>query len=344
MKTSIYTILSAALIVGCSSTPKNKVAEDNAPRLVKLASFTGAQVTGVTATHDGRLFANFPRWRDNLPFSVVEVMPDGSYKPYPNEAWNEYDGTPKKYKFTCVQSVVAHGDDLYVLDPSNPEMKGVVGQPHLYRFDLKTNKLSRSWSFGTAEAPKNSYLNDLRITDDKIFITDSGAGALVVIDRATNEISRKLADSPSTKAEPVDVTVDGNTIPMKINADGIAYNESEDKIYYHSVTGNTLYRVPTSSIKDAEVENLGATPKPDGMIFDKRGNLYMADVENHSIVYRTPKGEIKTLIQDSSIGWADTFSIRGNDLIFTNSRLNDTKIGEDVGDKDFAIYKVPLAL
>ena len=50
----------------------------------KVVSFKGIQVTGVSVTDKGRIFANFPRWRTGVPFSVVEIFADGSYKPYPN--------------------------------------------------------------------------------------------------------------------------------------------------------------------------------------------------------------------------------------------------------------------
>ncbi len=63
-------------------------AQPQAHPLTKVAAFQGIQVTGVTVTDTGRLFANFPRWHENLPFSVVEIMPDGSYQPYPDAGWN----------------------------------------------------------------------------------------------------------------------------------------------------------------------------------------------------------------------------------------------------------------
>lgn len=85
-----------------------------------VASFKGIQVTGVTISSNGRLFANFPRWHENLPFSVVEVSLNGEYKPYPDEAWNTWNGRPAENKFTCVQSVVAHENSLFVLDPASP--------------------------------------------------------------------------------------------------------------------------------------------------------------------------------------------------------------------------------
>jgi len=57
--------------------------------LQAVASFDH-QVTGVTVAPDGRIFVNFPRWTEDTPVSVAELMPDGSTKPYPNEEWNKW--------------------------------------------------------------------------------------------------------------------------------------------------------------------------------------------------------------------------------------------------------------
>lgn len=43
------------------------------------------QVTGISVSKTGRLFVNFPRWSDHYLNAVVEVMPDGSMKPFPDE-------------------------------------------------------------------------------------------------------------------------------------------------------------------------------------------------------------------------------------------------------------------
>ena len=49
-------------------------------RLQSVATFDH-QVTGVTVAPDGRIFVNFPRWTEDSPVSVAELMPDGSIKP-----------------------------------------------------------------------------------------------------------------------------------------------------------------------------------------------------------------------------------------------------------------------
>lgn len=373
MKALLPVVVLSLIVSACSSVEKNKnknevvdkktiglLPTEKQPDLVEVAQFKEAQVTGVTVSKDGRLFASFPRWRDDLPFSVVEIMKDGSFKPYPDKTWNSWNGKPEKNKFTCVQSVFVHENSLFVLDPSSPEMKEVVGKAKLFEFDLETNKLKQYWEFDEKVAPKNSYLNDLRIDENEnmVYITDSGLGGLIVLDMTTGNSKRLLDKHPSTKSENVTLTVEKKEFTLadgtkpQIHSDGIALNPVDDKLYYHALTGYTLYRVPTSELKTdkkdetrlvKKVENLGATPAPDGMIFDKNGNLYMADLERNAISYRTPDGDMKILIQDERLKWPDSFTIdANNNLIFTDSLLQDAPAGSPVEDMTFKIYKVAL--
>src|SRR5690606_13537444 len=128
----------------------------------------------------------------------------------------------------------------------------------------------------------------------------------------------------------------------------------DNKLYYHALSGYTLYRVPASALNRSgrnetqlvkSIENLGETPAPDGMIFDDKGNLYMGDLERNAISYRTPKGDIKILIQDERIKWPDTFTIdKNNNLYFTDSLLHNAPVGESTEGMTFKIYKVALPL
>ncbi len=370
MKSLTCAALATLVLISCS-TPKEKQSDEyvdkktvgtlpteQEPVLEKIAEFRGVQVTGVTVGPEGRMFANFPRWRKDVPFSVVEITPDGNHKPYPDKSWNTWKGRPEKNVFTCVQSVVAHGNSLFVLDPSSPNMEGVVGKAMLYEFNLSTNKLANSWSFDKEVAPKKSYLNDVRIDDagNKAYITDSGLGGIVILDMETGKSTRVLGDHASTKAESVVLTVEKKPFLLKgaapkIHSDGIALDPSENRLYWHALTGYHLYSVPTEVLHgqldeskiEEKVSNMGVTPAPDGMIFDKNGNLYMADLERNAVSYRTPKGDMKILIQDERIKWPDSFSIDDdNNLIFTDSLLQDTAMGEPVDNMSFSIYKVSL--
>lgn len=357
------TLVLALLISACATKTTDKkittspLPTETQPVLEKVTEFRGAQVTGVTVSRSGRMFANFPRWRDNIPYSVIEVTKDGKHLPYPDESWNKWRGRPEKNIFTSVQSVVAFGDSLFVLDPSSPKMEAVVGNAKLYEFDLVTNSLVRTYTFDKKVAPKKSYLNDLRVdpNNGKIYITDSGLGGIVVLDRESGNARRVLDGHASTKSENVTLLVNGQAFMMKgkapkIHSDGIALDDNN--LYYHALTGYHLYSIPTEALADnsltttevaEKVQSRGVTPALDGMIFDKLGNLYMADLERNAVAYRTPNGEMKILIQDERIQWPDTFTIDGqNNLIFTDSALQRAPAGQHVDNQTFTIYKVAL--
>jgi Major royal jelly protein len=83
------------------------------------------------------------------------------------------------------------------------------------KIDLGTNKIVQMISFDETTAPPKSYLNDVRVDTkrDHAYITESGTGALIVVDLNTGTARRLLADHPSTKAEPdAEIIVDGMKI------------------------------------------------------------------------------------------------------------------------------------
>lgn len=326
--------------------------------LLGVADFSGMQVTGITVSKSGRTFASFPRWRDGVNVSVVEVKADGSWVPYPNSDWNTWTGAPAHNRFTCVQTVFADGNSLFVLDPSNPMFRGVVGQAALYEFDLTTNTLKNSWKFDDKAAPPRSYLNDLRVDTQRglIYISDSGLGAILVLDTATGKTWRALEESPSTKSEPMTLVANGKPLlkpngrPLRIHVEGLALYSGY--LYYHSSTARRLYRISTEALAiptmtateiAGHVEDLGAVPPADGMAFDKMGNLFMGDLEKNAILVRRPNGEIRTFLRDPELKWVDSLAISPSDeLVFTDSRIGTVTPGTAVTGVTFSVYKVVL--
>lgn len=41
--------------------------------LIAVATFDGPMSTGVTVSRPGRIFANYPRWGDDMRFTVVKI-------------------------------------------------------------------------------------------------------------------------------------------------------------------------------------------------------------------------------------------------------------------------------
>src|SRR3954463_5214346 len=97
----------------------------------------GPMPTGVSVSHTGRIFVNFPQWGDDPPATVVELR-DGQEVPFPNEDWNSPKGQDDADAFVSVQSIVVDpADRLWVLDTGSPLFEPTKpGGPKLVRVDL----------------------------------------------------------------------------------------------------------------------------------------------------------------------------------------------------------------
>ena len=308
---------------------------------LELVAESARQWTGVAVAPDGRLFVNYPRWSDDVPISVAELV-DGRPRPYPSQAWNQWaPGRDPATGFVCVQSVtVDDRGSLWILDPANPGFQGVVpGGPKLLKVDLATNTVVETFRFDETVAPPNSYLNDLRIDTGRgvVYLSESGAGALVVLDTKTGRSRRLLADHASTKAEPIDVVIEGT--PWKrdgqtpqVHADGIALSPDRRWVYYQALTGRTMYRVPTAALRDAglsaealaaSVERVAESGVSDGIAFGRDGNLYLSSLEEDAINRLTPAHVRERVVHDPRLAWPDSFAVaRDGSLYVTTAQIH----------------------
>lgn len=332
--------------------------------LKEVASFPNSQVTGVgVSTKSGRVFVNFPFWSDDHTISVAEIV-NGQPRPFPDREWNSPG--PAGSHFVCVQSVVVDANDfLWILDPAAPKTKEIVkGGPKLVKVDLTTNRVVQTIPFNEDIAPAKSYLNDVRIdTDANIaYITESGIGSLVVVDLKSGKARRLLAGHKSTQVEPgVTIRVDGKELidqeknkPPQFAADGIALDQKNGYLYYHALTGHTLYRIKTSYLNDeklskhdleSKVENLGQTPAPDGMLEASDGSLYLTDVKGGAILHwDLASRKTTTVIQNKRLLWPDTMSWGPTGSLYvTASQIENMpkfNAGKSTRTEPYKLYKV----
>ncbi len=308
------------------------------------------QITGVAVTRDNRIFVNFPRWTEDAPISVAEVFPDGSYRAYPNDEWNAWRNhlkgqmTPHNH-FICVQSVVVDSrDQLWVLDPAAPNTDQFVpGGAKLVRIDPSTNQVAQVIPFDESIAPRGSYLNDVRISPDRnyAYITDSGKGAIIVVDLRSGMARRLLSEHPFTKAEPnVVVKSDGKPLirldgrKVEFASDGIALSPDGKTLYWQALTGETLYSIPTAALHDthltpaqleARVSRRGKNGVADGLWIDHQGRMFITSPEDSSIKMRDARVQPQTIIQHPRLRWPDSFA-QGADgsLYVTASHIQDS--------------------
>jgi sugar lactone lactonase YvrE len=326
------------IAISCNSGKdiENPFLKENFKPSLKLIAESQYRWTGISVSQEGRMFVCFPRWSRQVPVSVGEIV-NGEVKPYPDKDWNNWiDGEADANKFICVQSVYVDDENyLWILDPASPYLRGVVPEgARIYKFDLRNNSLIRTYFIPHGVAAGKSYLNDIRVDtkSETAYITESGLGAIIVVNLKTGNSLRRLANHYSTKAELDSITVEGNSIKLKIHADGIALSPDMKHLYYQSLSGRHLYKVPAKELGDTsitdelierKVEPVAEVGVNDGILGDRFGNIFLTGLESNSINLLNTKNKLIQIIKDQQIQWPDTFTMDSDgNVYFTVAQLH----------------------
>lgn len=308
-------------------------------------TFYGAMPTGVSVSETGRIFICFPKWGDDVEFTVAEIVED-ELQPYPNLQTNLVNSGNIRMTFISVQSVVADGKGtLWVLDTAAPNFsEPIKGGAKLVAVDLKTNTIRRVYTFTEDVVLPTTYLNDVRF-DFRVgkagyaYITDSsskGPGAIIVVDLEDGTAFRRLNGANSTTPDPyflpkvegeilMNRNNDGSTSPFRLASDGITISPDGKVLFFCPLTSRHLFSIPTESLRNRnipdmdlpyQVEYWGEKGASDGMITDEKGTIYAGDYENNSIRMILPDGTMETIAHDPRILWPDTFSIGPDQYLY----------------------------
>ncbi|VXC12506.1 Gluconolaconase [Arthrobacter sp. 9AX] len=349
--------------------------------LEAVAHFHGAMPTGVTVSHEGRIFVNFPKWGDDVKYSVAEVV-DGDTVAYPNEEINRSDADNLAGTLISVQSVVVDpADRLWILDTGSPLFQPTeYGGPKLVCVDLATDTVVKTIVFPKDVALSTSYLNDVRFDlrrgqEGIAYITDSsdqGPNGIVVADLATGESWRRLHDHPSTKAEELSgfvPVVEGRPLldrqpdgsaqrALAMGSDGIAISSDGARLYYCPLVSRRLYSVATDALADRSVDDAAAAATVteegdkggagDGLESDAAGYIYATNYE-HNAVLRWASGSDgawETVAHDPRLLWPDTLSVaRDGHLYVTANQLHrqaDYQGGKDQRVKPYTLFRIRI--
>ena len=325
--------------------------------LEPVAYFNDAMPTGVTVSQKGRIFVNFPRWGDEVSFTVAEVR-EGKAIAYPDEAMNQTSredlAADDAGALVSVQSVVVDpADRLCILDTGSPMFQPTkYGGPKLVCMDLKTNQIVEKILFPQNVALPTTYLNDVRFDlqrgkEGVAYITDSaqnGPNGIIVVDLASGESWRRLNDHPSTKAEDLQTflpIVEGRPFVVKeqesgsmklaanMGSDGIAISTNGEWLYYCPLAGRRLYSVSAEALSNKAVDDryISQTVKnegdkggaSDGLESDAEGRIYATNYEHNSIMRRNSNGEWETIVYDPHLLWPDTLSLAHDGYLYVTA-------------------------
>ncbi|QHW31748.1 gluconolaconase [Paenibacillus rhizovicinus] len=338
-------------------------------------TFYGAMPTGVSVSETGRIFVCFPKWGDDVRFTVAEIV-DGHLQPYPNLATNSINPSDRTKSFISVQSVIADGrGTLWVLDTGAPNFsEPIKGGAKLVAVDLITNTIRKIYTFDEEVVLPTTYLNDVRFdfrvgTSGYAYITDSssrGPGAIIVVNLENGNAFRRLNGAHSTSPDPyflpkvegeilMNRNRDGSTSPFRLASDGLAISPDGKMIFFCPLTSRQLYSISAEALRDRtipdselsyHVKYWGEKGASDGMITDAKGNVYAGDYENDSIRKIWPNGIMETIAHDPKILWPDTFSI-GPDrhlYVIVNQLHRQARFhyGKDLRQKPYSLLRIKI--
>lgn len=338
-------------------------------------SFYGAMPTGVTVSETGRIFVCFPKWGDDVKFTVAEIK-GNQLQPYPNLETNLTNLGNIAMSFISVQSVVADGrGTLWVLDTAAPNFsEPIIEGAKLVAIDLQTNTIRTVYTFSEEVVLPSTYLNDVRF-DFRVgragyaYITDSsskGPGAIIVVDLETGNAFRRLSGAIPTSPDPyflpkvegkilMNRNKDGSISPFRLASDGIAISVDGKTLFFCPLTSRHLFSISTEALRDRTihernllslVEFWGEKGASDGMITGAKGNVYAGDYENNSIRKIMPNGNMETIAHDPRLLWPDTFSIGPDQYLYmiVNQLHRQARFhyGRDLREKPYSLLRMQI--
>jgi len=347
--------------------------------LEPVAYFNGAMPTGVTVSHKGRIFVNFPKWGDDVSFTVAEIR-KGEMVAYPDESINQTNPADQAAALVSVQSVVVDPvDRLWILDTGSPLFQPTkYGGPKLVCVDLKTDQVSKKILFPQDVALPTTYLNDIRFdlrrgSEGMAFITDSaqkGPNGIIVVDLASEQSWRRLHDHHSVKPEELQTflpIVEGRPFLERqpdgsvkhgasMGSDGIAINADGTRLYYCPLGSRKLYSVDTNALSDQSLkeQEVGATVidegdrggASDGLESDSAGNIYSTNYEHNAILRRSPDKRWETLTHDPRLLWPDTLSLATDGYLYVTANQLHRQArfhkGKDLRRKPYSLFRIHI--
>lgn len=248
------------------------------------------------------------------------------------------------------------------------ESESPVGSQKLVVLDLNSGRTIKRIGLDGVADRKASFLNDVAVDEQRriAYISDSGSRSapenqvgLIIVDLATGKARRILDRHPTLQVAPdVKVFSHGSEVwpgkPLLIGINGIALSPDAEMLYWTVTTGTHAYALPTASLRqpgsaeaqlEAHIQDLGSVGgNTDGIVTDKKGNLFITDVTHNGIVMYDPISKRMTPIAtNEGVRWPDTPTFHPDgDLVFTSSRLNDHFAGAvKPGDERYDLWRIP---
>jgi hypothetical protein len=305
---------------------------------------------------------------ENYKYAVVEVLADGTTKPYPNEEWSSKPDAQGKGINAAIGISITFEDELFVLDLGSPEH-----QAKILAWDMKGDVLADTYYIPNHVTTPQSFFQDIGVdwTKRSFFIADMGQAdlakparpALITLGQQTGYARRLFDSHPNIMPPETPVSVDGKVLkladgtPVRGALNPITILPMRSWIYFAPMGRGMVYKIRTYHILDEEMSAeeleskmipIGEKPASDGMTIDAAGNIYITDLESNAIGVMDRKGNYRIYLDDDRIDWADGLAFGADGFLYvTINQLHKSAVfngGKEEGKPPYYIARFkPLA-
>lgn len=358
-----------------NSLPYKLEDKDAAEKWKASPLFGKTLAQGLKFDSTGSMYVTTARWGGpDMPATVSKLVKAGDkyeLAPFPSAGLNNVanpDGLKAVLGFEIDEK-----DVMWLLDqghiagkPSSPKDEKLV------LWDIKANKEIQRLAFGPDVSDKKcSFLNDIVVDNDSGFayIADSGifgdplCGGLIVYDRKANVARRVLNATKFTNDDSnFSFAINGRQVlkngRMRTGADGIALSGDRKILYWTSLTGNTLYSLPTALLRDPKVSEseLEAAVRvettlpsnADGLAADKEGNVYLTALQLNGVLKWDPATrQLTQVAYNPDMVWPDTLAFAPDGTLHVLSNHLHLWVDGDMNFDNpsvpnFTIWKLPV--
>jgi len=222
---------------------------------------------------------------------------------------NDADGSLTTAAFASPADVIATGNTIYVLDAGS----GLIGASIRMISGTTVTTIAGGGSKGSAngtgtaahfdnsygfamDASGNFYVAD--VNNNKIRKV-TAAGVTTTFAGSGGQGSQDATGTSATFNGPLDVAIDGS-------GNLFVSDESNNKI--RKITPAGVVTTFAGSGLEGSADGTGTAASfsyPSGLTFDKKGNLYVADMYNNKIRMITPQGVVTTIAGTGDAGLTD---------------------------------------
>lgn len=297
------------------------------PRL-ELITTSDYQWTGVAVSKADRVFVSFPTISEFPSYHVAELKGGVPVRFLDREA---------NSSFRSVTGIVVDSEDrLWALDSGKLEgMSARRAGARLVCIDLRRNQVKSVHPIPPSLLVDESDLSDFRIDTawHCAYISDAGAGGLIVIDLKTDRgwlaLDRR---TPETRANARFVAMPaGNVVPASPHIDGVTLSEDGRSLYFTPLIETRIFGIPTECLADGrltpeqrrrKIRTIADNIHPSAGMVVRGGVIYMGDLQNSKLLaYSLASRRARTLEYPTRFHWADDFALDARGRIwFTESQ------------------------